>query len=98
MKGFIASKQKEKQATYWIACYTKDNEDEPFGVTKKQITYKPGQNKDKLILTYCTKLMNINQTIWEILVHQGPSEIPGHGDQVTHRLSREKFWGSTTTI
>jgi len=98
MKGFTASKQKEKQATYWISCYTKDNEDEPFGVTKKQLTYKSGQDKNKLILTYCTKLMKINHSIWEILVHQGPSETPEHGDQVTHRLSREKFRGSTTII
>jgi hypothetical protein len=98
MKGFTAGKQKEKQATYWISCYTKDNEDEPFGVTKKQLTYKPGQDKDKLILTYCSQLMKINSSIWEILVHQGPTDSPENGDQITHRLSREKFRGSTTII
>jgi hypothetical protein len=98
MKGFTASRQKEKQATYWIACYAKDNEDEPFGITKKQITYKPGQSKDRLIISYCTELMNINNSIWEILVHQGPTDSPENGDQITHRLSREKFRGSTTII
>ena len=98
MKGFSSTQQQTKSASYWVACYTKDNEDEPFGVTKKQIIYKPGQDKDKLILTYCNKLMKINSSIWEILVHQGPTESPEHGDQITHRLSREKFRGSTTII
>ena len=98
MKGFSSTKQRTRSSSYWVASYTKDNEDEPFGVSKKQIIYKPGQDKDKLILTYCSKLMKINKSIWEILVHQGPSETPEHGDQVTHRLSREKFRGSTTII
>jgi hypothetical protein len=98
MKGFTASKEQQKQATYWIACYAKDNEDEPIGVTKKLITYKPGQSKDKAILKYCTELMQINSTIWEILVHQGPGQVPEHGDQITHRLSRVRFQGSTTKI
>jgi hypothetical protein len=98
MKGFSSSKQKEKTATYWIACYDRNNEDEPFGISKKQLTYKPGQSKDRMILRYCTDLMNLNQNIWEILVHQGPTEVPEHGDQITHRLSRQKFEGSTTRI
>lgn len=98
MKGFITAKRNEKQAVYWIACYTKDNQDEPFGIDRKLITYKTGQSKDKAILKYCTELMRINTNIWEILVHQGPSQVPDHGDQITHRLSRERFRGSTTKI
>jgi hypothetical protein len=42
--------------------------------------------------------MQINPTIWEILVHQGPDQVPEHGDQITHRLSRARFQGSTTKI
>jgi hypothetical protein len=98
MKGFTATKEQQKQAAYWIACYTKDNEDEPFGITKKLVTYKPGQSKDRAILKYCTELMKLNQNIWEILVHQGPDQVPENGDQITHRLSRERFAGSTTKI
>jgi hypothetical protein len=37
--------------------------------------------------------MKINRNIWEILVHQGPSEVPGSGDQIVIRLSREPFKG-----
>jgi hypothetical protein len=40
--------------------------------------------------------MRINATIWEVLVHQGPNEEPDNGDQITLRMSREKFRGSTT--
>lgn len=96
MKGFVTTTQPHKTAQYWIACYSKDNEDVPFGISKKILTYKPGQDKDKLILKYCQKLMRINANIWELLVHQGPDEVPTHGDQVTLRMCREKFRGSTT--
>ena len=98
MKGFVDSKQPIKTSQYWIACYTKDEEDVPFGISKKVLTYKPGQDKDKLILEYCRKLMQINETIWELLVHQGPNDVPDHGDQITLRMSREKFQGSTTIL
>jgi hypothetical protein len=37
--------------------------------------------------------MKINRNIWEILVHQGPSEGPDSGDQIVIRLSREPFKG-----
>ena len=98
MKGFVASKLPTRSASYWVACYSQDNEDEPIAVHKKVLTLKVGQDKDKLILRYCRELMQINQTIWEILVHQGTSEVPDHGDQITLRMSREKFQGSTTLV
>jgi len=96
MKGFINLTQPQRTAHYWIACYTQDNEDVPFGISKKILKYKPGQDKDKLIVKYCQDLMKTNRTIWELLVHQGPNEVPDHGDQITLRMSREKFRGSTT--
>jgi hypothetical protein len=96
MKGFTRTQQHQKTASYWISCYSQENEDEPFGISKKVLVYKPGQDKDKLILEYCRELMRINCNIWEVLVHQGPDEVPGHGDQITLRMSREKFRGSTT--
>ena len=95
MKGFVASKKETRSASYWVACYSKDNEDEPIAVHKKILTLKNGQDKDKLILEYCRQLMRINGNIWELLVHQGPTETPDHGDQINLRLSRERFRGST---
>lgn len=93
VKGFSTTKHKTYSSAYWVACYTKDNEDEPVGIHKKVLSYKPGQDKDALMTKYCHSIMKINQNVWEILVHQGPSEIPNSGDQIVIRLSREPFKG-----
>jgi hypothetical protein len=93
MKGFSPTKQKNHLSAYWVACYAKDNEDEPVGIHKKVLSYKPGQDKDALMTKYCHSIMKINKNVWEILVHQGPSEIPDSGDQIVIRLSREPFKG-----
>jgi len=94
MKGFSSTKQLTRSSSYWVASYTKDNEDEPLGIHKKVLSYKPGQDKELLMIRYCNSIMKINQNIWEMLVHQGPTEIPDSGDQIVLRLSREKFKGS----
>lgn len=94
MKGFGSTQQPTKSASYWIAAYAKDNEDEPIDVYRKVLSYKPGQDKELLIIRYCNSVMKINRNIWEMLVHQGPTEVPGSGDQIVLRLSREKFKGS----
>jgi hypothetical protein len=93
MKGFNSTKQHTRSSSYWVASYTKDNEDEPLGIHKKVLSYKPGQDKEALMTNYCNSIMKINRNIWEILVHQGPSEVPGSGDQIVIRLSREPFKG-----
>jgi len=95
MKGFCSTQQQTKTASYWVASYTKDNEDEPLGIHKKVLSYKLGQDKELLMLRYCNSIMKINQNIWEILVHQGPDDTPDSGDQIVLRLSREKFNCST---
>jgi hypothetical protein len=94
MKGFSSNKQQTRSSSYWVASYTKDNEDEPLGIHKKVLSYKPGQDKEVLMIRYCNSIMKINQNIWEMLVHQGPTEIPDSGDQIVLRLSRKKFKGS----
>jgi hypothetical protein len=94
MKGFSSTQQQTKSASYWVASYTRDNEDEPLGIHKKVLSYKTGQDKELLMLRYCNSIMKINQNIWEILVHQGPGDTPDSGDQIVLRLSREKFNGS----
>ena len=94
MKGFGSTQQPTKSASYWVASYTKDNEDEPVGIHKKVLYYKPGQDKELLMIRYCNSIMKINKNIWEILVHQGPDDTPDSGDQIVLRLSRGKFKGS----
>lgn len=93
MKGFSPTKQHQRSSSYWVAAYTKDNDDEPIAIHKKILIYKPGQDKDALMTKYCHSIMKINKNVWEILVHQGPSEIPDSGDQIVIRLSREPFKG-----
>jgi hypothetical protein len=93
MKGFSSTQQPTKSVSYWVASYTKDNQDEPLGIHKKVLSYKPGQDKEALMTNYCNSIMKINRNIWEILVHQGPSEVPDSGDQIVIRLSREPFKG-----
>ena len=93
MKGFSSTKQQQRLSSYWVAVYSKDNDDEPIAIHKKILTYKPGQDKEVLMTKYCNSIMQINKNIWEILVHQGPSEVPDSGDQIVIRLSREPFKG-----
>jgi len=93
MKGFNTTKQATRSSSYWVASYTKDNEDEPFAIHKKVLSYAPGQDKESLMTKYCHSLMKLNPHVWEVLVHQGPSKIPDHGDQIVIRLSREPFKG-----
>ena len=97
-KGFVSSVQPTRTASYWVACYSKDDEDVPMGIHKKVLKYKAGQDKEKLIVNYCRQLFKINKTIWDVLVHQGPSEIPDHGEQVVLRMSRDVFKGSTALV
>jgi len=94
MKGFSSTQKHTRSSSYWVAAYVKDNDDEPINIRKKIWIYKQGQDKEALMTNYCNSIMKINRNIWEILVHQGPSEIPDSGDQIVIRLSREPFKGS----
>jgi hypothetical protein len=93
MKGFSTTKQQQRSASYWVAAYAKDNDDEPIAIEKKILIYKTGQDKEAMMMRYCNSIMKINHSIWEILVHQGPSEVPDTGDQIVIRVSREPFKG-----
>ena len=93
MKGFSSTQRRKRSSSYWVAAYAKDNNDEPINIHKKILIYKQGQDKEALMTNYCNSIMKINRNIWEILVHQGPSEIPDSGDQIVIRLSREPFKG-----
>lgn len=90
-RGFGDSKQKRRSSSYWVAAYAKDDEDTPVFVTRNTIEYVPGQNIERLMLLYCHSLLVEKPDIWEVLVHQGPDEVPQSGEQIVARLSREPF-------
>lgn len=90
-KGFGTTKQKKRSSSYWVACYSKEDEDVPLSVTKKVIDYVPGQDVIKLLLLCCGELLLATPEAWEVIVHQGPHEVPDSGEQVITRLCREPF-------
>lgn len=90
-KGFSAGKEKKRSSSYWVACYSKEDEDVPIFVIKKVIEYVPGQDVERLMLQRCRTLLLETPEAWEVIVHQGANEVPDSGDQVVARLSREPF-------
>ena len=97
-RGFGNKKPLPKTVYYWISCYSQDNEDDPFEVSKTSLSYGVGQNKEKLMLSHCNQIFKMRPEVWEILVHQGPNSVPESGEQVVARLSRERFDGSKELI
>ena len=93
MKGFGTTKTKNRIATYWVARYVRDNEDEPIAVDRQTIEYVPGQDKERLMLAHCHEIFRASPDVWEVLVHQGSDSVPESGDQIIARLSRERFNG-----
>ncbi len=93
MKGFGTIKSKKRTATYWVARYLREDEDEPISVDKQTIEYVPGQDKERLMLAHCHEIFRAFPDIWEVLVHQGSAPVPESGDQIVARLSRERFNG-----
>jgi len=39
--------------------------------------------------------MDTDDSVWEILIHDGPNQLPSTGDAILARLSREQFKEST---
>lgn len=93
MKGFGTTKTKKRIATYWVARYVRDNEDEPIAVDRQTIEYVPGQDKERLMLAHCHEIFRASPDVWEVLVHQGSDSVPESGEQIIARLSRERFNG-----
>ena len=93
MTGFGSKRVKHYTSRYWISCYEEGNDDDPISIHRTEIHYQPGQNKEEKMLSYCYDMFRSSQEIWEILVHQGPSDVPDSGDQIVARLSRGYFNG-----
>jgi hypothetical protein len=96
--GFLSAKTKTNKTKYWISCYNKDDEDEPYSVNRIEIEFSKGENKEKKMLMYCHDIFKSDPGVWEILVHQGPDKTPATGDLVVARLSREPFRDSEELV
>lgn len=97
-KGFARLKEDFRVSYYWVALYSRENEDEPFSVTRTAIFYRPGEDRMRILLNQCHTIFEMNPDVWEVLVHKGPDATPSSGEQIVARLSRERFDGSEELV
>jgi hypothetical protein len=93
-KGF-APPTEIKTKKFWLAAFTQDNEDDPFKTVRLMVPRKSTESAIKHAVKAGKKWMDTDDSIWEVLIHDGPDEIPSTGDAILARLSREQFKEST---
>jgi len=96
-KGF-ATPSAIKTKKFWLAAFTQDNEDDPLMVVRVELPRKSTESAIKLAVKAGKKWMDTDDTIWEILIHDGPTQVPATGDAILARLSREQFSKSVELI
>ena len=89
-KGFAAP-VKTKTKKFWLSAFTQDNEDDPFEIVRVSLPRKSVESAVKLAVKAGKQWMDTDDSVWEVLIHDGPSQIPSTGDAVLARLSREQF-------
>jgi len=89
-KGFAFPKE-IKTKKFWLAAFTQDNEDDPLMVVRVELPRKSTEAAIKLAVKAGMELMVTDDMIWEILIHDGPTQVPATGDAVLVRLSRDPF-------
>lgn len=89
-KGF-AETLKTKTKKFWLSAFTQDNEDDPFEIVRVELPRKSIESAIKLAVKAGKNWMDADESVWEILIYDGPTEIPSTGDAVLARLSREQF-------
>ena len=93
-KGFAAPTE-IKTKKFWLSAFTQDNEDDPFMIVRVVLPRKSTESATKLAVKVGKKWMDIDDSVWEILIHDGPNQVPSTGDALLARLSREQFKDST---
>jgi len=96
-KGFAFPKE-IKTKKFWLAAFTKDNEDDPFVIVRVELPRKSTESAIKLAVKAGKKWMDTDDMVWEILIHDGPIQVPATGDAILARLSREQFNESVELI
>jgi hypothetical protein len=89
-KGFVASVE-TKTKKFWLSAFTQDNEDDPFEIVRVSLPRKSTESAVKLAVKAGKQWMDTDDSVWEVLIHDGPTQIPSTGDAVLARLSREQF-------
>ena len=89
-KGF-ATPTEIKTKKFWLSAFTQDNEDGPFEVVRVVLPRKSTESAIKLAVKVGKKWMDIDDSVWEILIHDGPNQLSSTGDAILARLSREQF-------
>ena len=97
IKGFSAPTE-IKTKKFWLAAFTQDNEDDPFMVVRVELPRKSTEAAIKLAVKAGKKWMDTDDMVWEILIHDGPTQVPATGDAILARLSRDKFKESVELI
>jgi len=96
-KGF-ATPSAIKTKKFWLAAFTQDNEDDPLMVVRVELPRKSTEAAIKLAVKAGKKWMDTDDVVWEILIHDGPTQVPATGDAILARLSREQFSKSVELI
>lgn len=96
-KGF-ATPSAIKTKKFWLAAFTQDNEDDPLMVVRVELPRKSTEHVIKLAVKAGKKWMDTDDVVWEILIHDGPTQVPATGDAILARLSREQFSKSVELI
>ena len=96
-KGF-APPTEIKTKKFWLAAFTQDDDDDPFETVRIVLPRRSTESAINLAIKAGKKWMDADDSVWEILIHDGPDEIPSTGDAILARLSREQFKESTELI
>ena len=89
-KGFAAPTE-PKTKKFWLSAFTQDNEDDAIEIVRVTLPRKSTESAIKLAVKAGKKWMDTDDSVWEVLIHDGPTQIPFTGDAIIARLSREQF-------
>jgi hypothetical protein len=89
-KGFVAPRG-IKTKKFWLAAFTQEDDDDPFSIIRIEVPRKSTEAALKLAVKSGKKWIDSDNSVWEILIHDGPTEVPATGDAILARLSREQF-------
>jgi hypothetical protein len=89
-KGF-ALPTEIKTKKFWLSAFTQDNEDDPFIIVRVELPRKSTESAIKLAVKAGKQWIDTDDSVWEVLIHDGPDQIPSTGDAILARLSREQF-------
>jgi hypothetical protein len=89
-KGFAPSVE-TKTKKFWLSAFTQDNEDDPFEIVRVSLPRKSTESAIKLAVQAGKQWMDTDDSVWEVLIHDGPTQVPSTGDAILARLSREQF-------